>query len=169
MTIPVKKRPMRDMNRLSMTDPERYRKIWAVLNDKDCKTDLLDVVETVSLEYAHDVVDTSVMPEDTIDASVLKSDIEEAITKLDWREEKILRMRFAINVSRDRDLRLEDVAPVFDVCRDRIRQIEAKALRKLRHPDRSRKLRVHVPHIPFEPLALVRTSNMSYYQNKVMK
>jgi RNA polymerase sigma factor (sigma-70 family) len=144
MTAPVKKRPMRDMNRLSITDPERYRKIWAVLNDKDCKTDLLDVVETVSLEYAHDVVDTSVMPEDTIDASVLKSDIEEAITKLDWREEKILRMRFAINVSRDRDLRLEEVGNTFGVTRDRIRQIEAKSLRKLRSPSRSEKLRVHV-------------------------
>ena len=55
------------------------------------------------------------------------------------REAKVLRMRFGIEMSTDHTL--EEVGKQFDVTRERIRQIEAKALRKLRHPSRSRKLR----------------------------
>jgi RNA polymerase sigma factor (sigma-70 family) len=135
----VKKRPIHDMDRLSITDPERYRKIWAVLNDKDTKKDLLDMVETVPLHYAYNIADTSLSPEDTIDSSVFKSDINEILTKLEPREEKILRMRFGIGVSYDHTL--EEVGKMFDVTRDRIRQIEAKSLRKLRSPSRSEKIR----------------------------
>ena len=55
------------------------------------------------------------------------------------REQKVLRLRFGMNEGRARTL--EEVGKEFDVTRERIRQIEAKALRKLRHPSRSRKLR----------------------------
>lgn len=55
------------------------------------------------------------------------------------REQKVLRLRFGMNDGRARTL--EEVGREFDVTRERIRQIEAKALRKLRHPSRSRKLR----------------------------
>ncbi len=55
------------------------------------------------------------------------------------REQKVLRLRFGMNDGRARTL--EEVGKEFDVTRERIRQIEAKALRKLRHPSRSRKLR----------------------------
>ena len=55
------------------------------------------------------------------------------------REQKVLRLRFEMDDERARTL--EEVGKVFDVTRERIRQIEAKALRKLRHPSRSRKLR----------------------------
>ena len=54
-------------------------------------------------------------------------------------EQKVLRLRFGMNDGRARTL--EEVGKEFDVTRERIRQIEAKALRKLRHPSRSRKLR----------------------------
>ena len=55
------------------------------------------------------------------------------------REEKVLKLRFGLEDGRGRTL--EEVGKMFDVTRERIRQIEAKALRKLRHPSRSKKLR----------------------------
>ena len=55
------------------------------------------------------------------------------------REERVLRMRFGIGMNTDHTL--EEVGQQFNVTRERIRQIEAKALRKLRHPSRSRKLK----------------------------
>ncbi len=58
------------------------------------------------------------------------------------REEKVLRMRFGIGERSDHTL--EEVGQNFDVTRERIRQIEAKALRKLRHPSRSKKLRAFI-------------------------
>ena len=61
------------------------------------------------------------------------------LSQLTPREAKVLRMRFGIDLSTDHTL--EEVGKQFDVTRERIRQIEAKALRKLKHPSRSRKLR----------------------------
>ena len=58
---------------------------------------------------------------------------------LTTREEEVLRLRFGLKDGRPRTL--EEVGKVFNVTRERIRQIEAKALRKLRHPSRSKKLR----------------------------
>jgi RNA polymerase primary sigma factor len=57
------------------------------------------------------------------------------------REERILRMRFGIGIGMNTEHTLEEVGQQFSVTRERIRQIEAKALRKLKHPSRSRKLR----------------------------
>ena len=61
------------------------------------------------------------------------------------REQKVLRLRFGMNDGRARTL--EEVGKEFDVTRERIRQIEAKALRKLRHPSRSRKLRDYLDKV----------------------
>ena len=69
----------------------------------------------------------------------LKEQTESVLKTLTPREEKVLRMRFGIEMNTDHTL--EEVGKQFDVTRERIRQIEAKALRKLRHPSRSRKLR----------------------------
>ncbi|MCH8039189.1 MAG: sigma-70 family RNA polymerase sigma factor, partial [Nitrospinae bacterium] len=69
----------------------------------------------------------------------LQRQISTVLGTLTPREEKILRKRFGIGESTDHTL--EEVGQDFDVTRERIRQIEAKALRKLRHPTRSRKLR----------------------------
>ena len=62
-----------------------------------------------------------------------------ALCGLGAREEKVLRMRFGLDG--DGELTLAEIGDVFHVSRDRIRQIEAKALRKLRHPSRTKKLR----------------------------
>jgi RNA polymerase primary sigma factor len=69
----------------------------------------------------------------------LKAATKEVLSGLTAREAKVLRMRFGINMNTDHTL--EEVGKQFDVTRERIRQIEAKALRKLRHPSRSEQLR----------------------------
>ena len=69
----------------------------------------------------------------------LKEKLGEVLSTLTEREEKVLRLRFGLEDGRSRTL--EEVGKEFDVTRERIRQIEAKALRKLRHPNRSRKLK----------------------------
>lgn len=71
--------------------------------------------------------------------SLLKEQIEEVLNTLNDREQKVLKLRFGLEDGRARTL--EEVGKEFDVTRERIRQIEAKALRKLRHPSRSKKLR----------------------------
>ena len=71
--------------------------------------------------------------------TLLKEQLDEVLDTLTEREQKVLRLRFGMDDGRARTL--EEVGKEFDVTRERIRQIEAKALRKLRHPSRSRKLR----------------------------
>ena len=71
--------------------------------------------------------------------SLLKDQIEEVLGSLNEREQKVLKLRFGLEDGRARTL--EEVGKEFDVTRERNRQIEAKALRKLRHPSRSKKLR----------------------------
>ncbi|MDI3280922.1 MAG: RNA polymerase sigma factor RpoD [Bacillota bacterium] len=70
---------------------------------------------------------------------LLREQLEDVLDTLTPREEKVLRLRFGLDDGRSRTL--EEVGQVFGVTRERIRQIEAKALRKLRHPSRSRKLK----------------------------
>ena len=128
-----------DMGGLSMTDPERYRKINYVLNDKGVHTDLLDVVETVSLDYAYDLADEGMSPEEETMLSELKKTTTRVLTGgLKAREERVLRMRFGMGV---KEHTLEEVGKTYSVTRGRIRDIEAKALRKLKHRSRSRNLR----------------------------
>ena len=78
-------------------------------------------------------------PSDALEEAALREEIEEVLSSLSPREEKVVRMRYGIGV-RD-SLTLEEVGARMDVTRERIRQIEAKALRKLRHPARSERLR----------------------------
>ena len=128
-----------DMGGLSMTDPERYRKIHAVLSEKGKKEDLLDKVETVPLEYVNDLADDGPTAEDAVNLSELKTEITKTFAKLTSREERILRMRLGIGLKTD--YTLEEIGQEFSVTRGRIRQIEAKALRKLKHPSLARNLR----------------------------
>ena len=79
------------------------------------------------------------VPAEAAAQTLLKEQLNEVLDTLTEREQKVLRLRFGMNDGRARTL--EEVGKEFDVTRERIRQIEAKALRKLRHPSRSRKLR----------------------------
>lgn len=79
------------------------------------------------------------VPADAAAFTLLKEQLDEVLGTLTEREQKVLRLRFGLDDSRARTL--EEVGKEFNVTRERIRQIEAKALRKLRHPSRSRKLK----------------------------
>ena len=83
-------------------------------------------------------------PADAAMYSSLRGVTKEILDTLTTREAKVLRMRFGIEMNTDHTL--EEVGKQFDVTRERIRQIEAKALRKLRHPSRSDKLRSFIDH-----------------------
>ncbi|MDI3298338.1 MAG: RNA polymerase sigma factor RpoD [Bacillota bacterium] len=78
-------------------------------------------------------------PAEAASYSLLKQQLEEVLHTLTEREQEVLRLRFGLDDGRPRTL--EEVGQVFGVTRERIRQIEAKALRKLRHPSRSKKLK----------------------------
>ena len=83
--------------------------------------------------------DEAPAPENIASTSMLQSHLEEVLRTLTPREEKVLRLRFGLDDGKSRTL--EDVGKEFNVTRERIRQIEAKALRKLRHPSRSKRLK----------------------------
>ena len=83
--------------------------------------------------------DDAPAPAEAAAYSLLKEQIEDVLGSLNDREQKVLKLRFGLEDGRARTL--EEVGKEFDVTRERIRQIEAKALRKLRHPSRSKKLR----------------------------
>ena len=81
----------------------------------------------------------AIPPVDAASKQLLKEQIEDVLDTLTPREQRVLQLRFGLEDGRSRTL--EEVGKEFDVTRERIRQIEAKALRKLRHPSRSRKLK----------------------------
>ena len=83
--------------------------------------------------------DDAPAPADAASLTLLKEQLEEVLSTLTDREANVLRLRFGLIDGRSRTL--EEVGAQFNVTRERIRQIEAKALRKLRHPSRSKKLR----------------------------
>ena len=82
---------------------------------------------------------TALAPADAASHQLLKEQVEDVLESLTDRERKVLQLRFGLDDGRSRTL--EEVGKEFHVTRERIRQIEAKALRKLRHPSRSRKLK----------------------------
>ena len=83
--------------------------------------------------------DEAPAPQDAASHTLLKEQLADVLDTLTPREEKVLRLRFGLEDGRSRTL--EEVGKEFNVTRERIRQIEAKALRKLRHPSRSKKLK----------------------------
>jgi RNA polymerase primary sigma factor len=78
-------------------------------------------------------------PSEVASLQLLREQVEDALDSLSGRERRVLQLRFGLDDGRQRTL--EEVGREFGVTRERIRQIEAKALRKLRHPSRSKKLR----------------------------
>lgn len=83
-------------------------------------------------------------PDDYASNELLKDQLNEVLLELTDREEKVLRLRFGLDDGRTRTL--EEVGKEFNVTRERIRQIEAKALRKLKHPSRSKRLKDFLDH-----------------------
>ncbi len=83
-------------------------------------------------------------PADAASHTMLREQLSDVLSTLTPREEKVLRLRFGLEDGRSRTL--EEVGKEFNVTRERIRQIEAKALRKLRHPSRSRKLKDYLDY-----------------------
>ena len=78
-------------------------------------------------------------PSESVSTTMLKETLLSVLNSLTPREEKVLRLRYGVDDGRPRTL--EEVGREFNVTRERIRQIEAKALRKLRHPSRSKHLK----------------------------
>ena len=114
-------------------DMTRYVAICKVLAEPD-----IEMTDAVPLEYAHDLADEGMSPEEETILSELKKKTTSVLSSLTAREERVLRMRFGIGV---KDHTLEEIGNVFNINREPIRQIEAKSLRKLKHPSRSRNLR----------------------------
>ncbi|MBA2653792.1 MAG: RNA polymerase sigma factor RpoD [Gammaproteobacteria bacterium] len=128
--------------------PEELSKFMDMSEDKIRK--VLKLKEPVSLEtpigddddsHLGDFIEDTTMlsPIDAATIEGLREATKTVLSSLTPREAKVLRMRFGIDMNTDHTL--EEVGKQFDVTRERIRQIEAKALRKLRHPSRSEKLR----------------------------
>ena len=95
------------------------------------------VVASLRLDFIED--SNALIPVDAAVQTALKNTTTKVLASLTPREERVLRMRFGIGMNTDHTL--EEVGQQFSVTRERIRQIEAKALRKLKHPSRSRQLK----------------------------
>jgi RNA polymerase primary sigma factor len=122
-----------------MTIPEdKIRKILKIAKDPiSMETPIGDDEDSHLGDFIEDV--NTILPIDAATSSGLSEAVQKVLGSLTPREAKVLRMRFGINMNTDHTL--EEVGKQFDVTRERIRQIEAKALRKLRHPSRAEQLR----------------------------
>ncbi|MBT8426426.1 MAG: RNA polymerase sigma factor RpoD, partial [Erythrobacter sp.] len=117
---------------------EKVRKVLKIAKEPiSMETPIGDDEDSHLGDFIEDPVVSS--PVDSATSSGLKETTGEVLAGLTPREAKVLRMRFGIDMNTDHTL--EEVGKQFDVTRERIRQIEAKALRKLRHPSRSDQLR----------------------------
>ena len=123
--------------RLSMP-LEKVRKVMKIAKEPiSLETPIGDEEDSHLGDFIQD--HNAVIPVDAAIHSNLKETVTRVLASLTPREERVLRMRFGIGMNTDHTL--EEVGQQFSVTRERIRQIEAKALRKLKHPSRSRKMR----------------------------
>lgn len=118
--------------------PERVREIMKIAQEPvSLETPIGEEEDSHLGDFIED--HDALAPADAASFILLREQLEEVLDTLTPREEKVLRLRFGLDDGRARTL--EEVGQNFGVTRERIRQIEAKALRKLRHPSRSHKLR----------------------------
>ena len=123
--------------RLSMP-LEKVRKVMKIAKEPiSLETPIGDEEDSHLGDFIEDK--NAIIPVDAAIQANLKETVTRVLASLTPREERVLRMRFGIGMNTDHTL--EEVGQQFNVTRERIRQIEAKALRKLKHPSRSRKLR----------------------------
>ena len=117
---------------------ERVREIMRIAQDPvSLETPIGEEEDSHLGDFIPD--DDAPAPADAASLMLLKEQLNEVLSTLTDREAKVLRLRFGLEDGRSRTL--EEVGKEFDVTRERIRQIEAKALRKLRHPSRSKKVK----------------------------
>ncbi|TDW68579.1 RNA polymerase RpoD-like sigma 70 subunit [Novosphingobium sp. PhB55] len=123
--------------RLSMP-LEKVRKVMKIAKEPiSLETPIGDEEDSHLGDFIQDT--NAIIPVDAAIQANLKETVTRVLASLTPREERVLRMRFGIGMNTDHTL--EEVGQQFSVTRERIRQIEAKALRKLKHPSRSRKMR----------------------------
>ena len=117
---------------------ERVREIQKIAQDPvSLETPIGEEEDSHLGDFIED--DRTVAPSDSVSTTMLKETLLNVLNSLTPREEKVLRLRYGVDDGRPRTL--EEVGREFNVTRERIRQIEAKALRKLRHPSRSKHLK----------------------------
>jgi len=120
------------------TTPEKIRDIYKISQEPvSLETPIGEEDDSHLGDFIKD--ERNVSPEEYATNELLKDEIAEVLLTLTEREEKVIRLRFGLDDGKSKTL--EEVGQIFGVTRERIRQIEAKALRKLRHPSRSRKLK----------------------------
>ena len=118
--------------------PDKVRDIMKIaLDPVSLETPIGEEEDTHLGDFIED--SDSPAPQDAVSYVMLREQLEEVLRTLTPREEQVLKLRFGLEDGRTRTL--EEVGAVFNITRERIRQIEAKALRKLRHPSRSKKLK----------------------------
>ena len=119
-------------------NPERVREIMKIAQDPiSLETPVGEEEDSHIGDFIED--QESPAPAEAASYELLREQLNEVLRTLTPREEQVLRLRFGLEDGRQRTL--EEVGQQFNITRERIRQIEAKALRKLRHPSRSKKLR----------------------------
>ena len=129
--------PEQIAERMDMT-PDKVREILKIAQEPvSLETPIGEEDDSHLGDFIEDEVIEN--PVDYTTRVVLREQLDEVLDTLTDREQKVLKLRFGLEDGRARTL--EEVGKEFDVTRERIRQIEAKALRKLRHPSRSKKLR----------------------------
>ncbi len=118
--------------------PEKVREIMKIaLDPVSLETPIGEEEDSHLGDFIED--ETSPAPAEVASYTLLKEQLNEVLHTLTPREEQVLKLRFGLDDGRTRTL--EEVGKVFNITRERIRQIEAKALRKLRHPSRSKRLK----------------------------
>ena len=118
--------------------PEKVREIQKIsLEPVSLETPIGEEDDSHLGDFIED--EGAMSPDDYATNELLKDELNEVLLELTDREEKVLRLRFGLDDGRTRTL--EEVGKEFNVTRERIRQIEAKALRKLKHPSRSKRLK----------------------------
>ena len=139
LTLELNREPSEEELAKKMNMPvERIREIYKISQEPvSLETPIGEEDDSHLGDFIKD--EHNMSPEEYATNELLKDEIKDVLLTLTEREEKVIKLRFGLEDGKSRTL--EEVGQMFGVTRERIRQIEAKALRKLRHPSRSRKLK----------------------------